>query len=309
MTELSINKLKKQLLELLKKDEEFRYAIAGLIGIEEVLRELRKLREDFNRRMEFLEREMLEHSKRFEAIERKMLEHDKRFEEMNKRFEVLERKLLEHDKRFEALERKLLEHDKRFEALERKLLEHDKRFEAIERKLLEHDKRFETIEKRLEEHSRILQEHSRRIEELTRAVMNQGRALEKLASSIQALGYRYGIFTEEAFRESMKYVLEDLLKEYKVDKWIYYDSNGIVFGYPSWIEVDVLIKDEIHVLVEYKASVDKGDVAEIYRIGKLYEEVKGIKPRLIIVSPAIRKRAKELAEKLGIEVRGVMVEV
>ena len=301
MTTPSMDELKKQLIELLKRDEEFRYAIAGLIGLGEVLAELRKLREDS--------------SKRFEAIERKLLEHDKRFEEMNKRFEAIEHKLLEHDKRFEemnkrfeAIERKLLEHDKRFEAIERKLLEHDKRFEAIERKLLEYDKRFEAIEKRLEEHSKILQEHSKRLEELTRAVLEQGRALEKLSSSIQAVGHRYGIFTEEAFKESMKYVIEDLLKEYKVEKWVHYDSEGLVFGYPSWIEVDVLIKDKVHILVEYKASVDRSDVAEIYRIGQLYEKVKGVKPKLLIVSPALRKRAKELAEKMGVEIRGVLAE-
>ena len=148
--------LKAKLLELLRRDEEFRYAVAGLIGLDAILNELKKLREDF--------------SKRFEIIERKLLEHDKRFEEMNKRFEVLERKLLEHDKRFEAIERKLLEHDKRFEAIEKKLLEHDKRFEAIERKLLEHDKRFEVIERKLLEHDKrfetiekILLDHTRRL--------------------------------------------------------------------------------------------------------------------------------------------------
>jgi len=135
---ISIVELKKRILELLKTDEEFRYAIAGLIGLKDVLDELRKLREDIRKLYE----KSLEHDKRFEVIEHKLLEHDKRFE-------AIERKLLEHDKRFEAIERKLLEHDKRFEAIERKLLEHDKRFEAIERKLLEHDKKFDNIINRL----------------------------------------------------------------------------------------------------------------------------------------------------------------
>ena len=48
--------LKSEILRLLKKDEEFRYAVAGLIGLEEILKrldrheaQLVKLREDMNR--------------------------------------------------------------------------------------------------------------------------------------------------------------------------------------------------------------------------------------------------------------------
>ena len=40
----------------------------------------------------------------------------------------------------------------------------------------------------------------------------------------------------------------------------------------------------------------------------LFERKEKIKPKLLIVSPSIRKRAKELAEKLGIETRGNIVE-
>ncbi len=295
---------KQRVLKALEEDAEFRYAVAGLIGLRDVLEELRSLREQFNKLYE----KSLEHDKRFEemvkrfeVLEKKLLEHDKRFEEMNKRFEAIERKLLEHDKRFEAIERKLLEHDKRFEAIERKLLEHDKRFEAIEKKLLEHDKRLEAIERRLLEHSKI-------INRLTESVRSLTEAVGKLASQITALGNRYGVYTEEAFRESMKYVIQDLLETCRVERWVYYDSEGVVYGAPSIIEVDVLIRDDQHVLVEYKASTDKSDILEIHRVGKLYEKVTGKKPKLLIVSPTIRKRARELAEKLGVEVKGVIVE-
>jgi len=95
--------LKKELLRLLETDEEFRLAVAGLIGLREILDELKRLREDFNK------------------LYQKSLEHDKRFEEINKRFEVIEHKLLEHDKRFEAIERKLLEHDKRLDELNKRV--------------------------------------------------------------------------------------------------------------------------------------------------------------------------------------------
>ncbi len=277
------DELKRELLRLLREDEEFRLAVAGLVGLREILEELRGLRA-----------KSLEHDKRFEALERKMIEHDKRFE-------AIERKLLEHDKRFEAIEKKLLEHDKRFEAIERKLLEHDKRFEAIEKKLLEHDEKFRAI---MEEIRRLWEE----VRELRKSQVRVEEAVRELASHITALGHRYGLFTEEALRESLKYLIEDLLREYRVNRWIYVDEEGFVFGYKSVIEVDVLIKDDEHILVEYKASVDRSDVAELYRIGRLYERATGVKPKLLIVSPALRKRARELAERLGVELRGVSIE-
>ena len=127
--------------------------------------------------------------------------------------------------------------------------------------------------------------------------------LEKLTSSVTALGYRYGLFTEEAFRETIKYLVSDLLRAYTVRRWTYYDSEGVVFGHPSVIDVDVLVRDNEHILIEYKALIDRGDVAELAREGMLYERVNKVKPKLLIVGPAIRRRALELARELGVEVR------
>jgi hypothetical protein len=64
------SQLKRKFLELLRKDEEFRYAVAGLLGLEEILKRLdrheeqlvklredmNKLREDMNRGFELIER-------------------------------------------------------------------------------------------------------------------------------------------------------------------------------------------------------------------------------------------------------------
>jgi hypothetical protein len=40
-------RLKWEFLELLKSDEEFRLAVAGLLGLDTILSELKRLREDF----------------------------------------------------------------------------------------------------------------------------------------------------------------------------------------------------------------------------------------------------------------------
>ncbi len=85
--------LKQRFFELLKSDEEFRLAVAGLLGLDTVINELRKLREDF---LLFVK----EQEKRWE-------ENNKRWEEAFKRFESIERKLEEHDKRFARIELEL----------------------------------------------------------------------------------------------------------------------------------------------------------------------------------------------------------
>ena len=157
------------------------------------------------------------------------------------------------------------------------------------------------IQKRIEEHSVILEKHG----ELISALTNE---IKVLRGNVNALGFRYGICTEETFRESIKYLIEDLLKKYKVSKWVKKDEKGVVYGYPSIIEIDVLVRDKEVILVEYKASADKADVAELYRIGRFYEETEGVKPKLLLISPTIRSRAKELADKLGVKLRGTVFE-
>ena len=47
----------------------------------------------------------------------------------------------------------------------------------------------------------------------------------------------------------------------------------------------------ISTLMEFKASIDRGDLLELYRIGQLYEKVTSKKPELLTHGiPAIRRR-------------------
>jgi hypothetical protein len=49
----------------------------------------------------------------------------------------------------------------------------------------------------------------------------------------------------------------------KVEKWRYYDERGEVMGYPSWVEVDIAVKDQVHILIEVKASAFSAEVAKL----------------------------------------------
>jgi len=201
---MELEELKSRMLKLLREDEEFRYAVAGLIGLDEILKrldsheaELVKLRKDVVE----LRREMVE-------LRRDMVELR---EDMVKGFELVNR-------------------------------------------------------------------------------------------HISALGARWGLMAEEAFREGLRGVLEKEMG-FKVEKWRTYDEAGKVFGYPSEVEVDVTIKDEKLILIEVSSHMKASDIYQFKRKANLYEEKTGRKPdRLIGVTPYIDEKAIEASKRLGIEV-------
>jgi hypothetical protein len=45
-----------------------------------------------------------------------------------------------------------------------------------------------------------------------------------------------------------------------------------------------------------------GDVYELSKVGKLYEKVTGVKPRLAIIGGFMDRGVKEMAERLGVEI-------
>jgi hypothetical protein len=231
-----------------------------------------------------------------EEIKEILIELRKQREENNKRFEELVNDLKAHreenNRRFEAIDKRFEEMDRRFEALVNELKAHReetaKRFEAVDKRFEEMDRRFEALVNELKGHK---EETAKRFEELTKE-MNKG--FELLRNAITALGARWGIFAEEAFREGMKGVLEEIgFSYYEIKKWEAFDEEGFVYGHPSMIEVDLVIRDQKHYLIEIKSSVSTGDVFEFKKIGEFYEKKTNIKPELIIISPYIKEEAKE----------------
>jgi len=96
---MSLSDIKSRILKLLKEDEEFRYAVAGLIGLSEILKEIR------------------EHDRRFNEILKVLKDHSARLEEHDRKFNRIEAKLLEHDKKFNEILARLEEHDKKFNSI------------------------------------------------------------------------------------------------------------------------------------------------------------------------------------------------
>jgi hypothetical protein len=119
---------------------------------------------------------------------------------------------------------------------------------------------------------------------------------------ISALGARWGLMAEEAFREGLKGLLEKELR-FKVEKWRTYDESGKVFGYPSEIEVDVTVRDEELILIEVSSHMKASDIFQFKRKAELYKEKTGRKPdKLVAVTPYVDEKALEASKQLGIGV-------
>jgi hypothetical protein len=97
--------IKKTLLELLKKDEDFRYEVMGLLGYKEIIDEIRQLRKDFNEFVKLSEERWKENEKRWEENNRRWEENNRRWEENNKRWEESNKRWEENNKKWEENQR------------------------------------------------------------------------------------------------------------------------------------------------------------------------------------------------------------
>ena len=199
--------LKKEFLRLLKEDEEFRHAVAGLIGYEELLEGQQEIRAEIK--------------KLWEEVKGLRLEQQEIRAEIKKLWEEV--KSLRED------------------------------FRSMNRKL-------------------------------------------------DALGARWGIMSESAFRETLRGVLEGEI-EAEVEKWSYWDDEGYVFGYPAVVDIDIVVKNGAVLVIEVTSHARASDIATLKRKVELYEKVTGRKVKEIIVSsPFVDDSAREAAAKLGVRI-------
>jgi len=139
-------------------------------------------------------------------------------------------------------------------------------------------------------------------EDMVRGFELVERRIELVERHISALGARWGLMAESAFRESLRGLLEREFG-FKVESWRAYDESGIVFGYPSEVEIDVTVSDGKLILIEVSSHVRASDVLQFRRKAELYERKTGRRPdRLLMVTPYIDEKALEAARQLGVEV-------
>jgi len=289
--------LKERILKLLREDLEFRYAVAGLVGLEEVLRRL----DESTKAIRSLQEQVAENTRAIRSLQeqvRSLQEEVSLFREQAlenaKALRALQEQVAEYSKAIRSLQEQVAEHTRAIRSLQEQVAEHSKAIRSLQEQVAENTRAIRSLQEQVAEHGKILERHSEAIRSLQEEMRDFGRILS-------AIGARWGVLAEEAFRRGMVGIVEKHFGG-RVQKWSCYDEEGEVYGHPSVVEADLLVTDREHVLVEIKSSASKADVYELWYIGRLYEKKTGIKPRLVVVSPFVDERAKEAARRLGVEI-------
>jgi hypothetical protein len=182
-----------------------------------------------------------------------------------------------------------------------KLLKEDEEFRYAVAGLLG----LEEILKRLDRHEeqlvKLREDMVKLREDMNRLREDMNKLREDMNRRISALGARWGLQTEEAFREGLKGILE---KEFgvRVERWVEKDKEGMVYDHPSDIELDV-VKDRKTILIEISSHVKASDIPIFRRKAEFYEKVTGIRAdRLVIVTPYADDKALDMAKEFGIEI-------
>jgi len=276
---------------------------------EEQTRQWREAKEESDRKWEEQNRKWEEQTRQWreakEESDRKWREakeeSDRKWEEEKRRWEELSK---ERKQAWEEQNRKWREakeeSDRKWEEQNRKWEEQTRQWREAKE---ESDRKWREAK---EESDRKWEEEKRRWEELSK---ERKRAWEKFDRSIGALGARWGIRSERAFRDALAGILEENfgVEVINVNE---FDDAGEVFGYPEQVELDIIIKNGVLILCELKSSIDKAGMYAFHRKARFYEKLHNRKAdKLIVISPMIDARALAVAQKLGIQTYGDSSEV
>ncbi|MCS7141310.1 MAG: DUF3782 domain-containing protein [Candidatus Nitrosocaldus sp.] len=258
---MQAKELKETLLHLLETDKEFRYAVAGLIGLDDIRSSLKRLEEAVALLAESQIR-----------IRDKLEEHDNKFNSILEEIKSLREDMQEGFRR----------HDEEIKSLreETNNLRRDMQ-EGFRR----HDEEFARVWKSIEDMRRDMQEGFRRLD-----------------TKISALGSRWGIETEQSVREALKGIVGKELG-YTIEEWNTHDYEGYVYGYPSNVQLDVVMSDGKVILLEVTSHVKRSDPFVLKRKAELYRMKVGREiSKIMFITPFIDDEARDACRVLGIEV-------
>lgn len=207
--------------------------------------------------------------------------------------DILER-IVGLEERFARLEERQQRLEEEFRRLYERQLRLEERFAGLEERQQKLEERFAKLEERFAE----LVERQQRLEE---RLAGLEKVISDLQRTLMSVAHRFGALSEEAFREALSGILEKFFGA-RAYRWVVYDEKGVVYGKPSQVEVDVVVRDNTHILIELKSRADTGDVLELTRIARLYEEREKVKPILAIVAGYATPQARKLAERLGVKI-------
>ena len=184
--------------------------------------------------------------------------------------------------------------------------EQNRKWEEFKEYTQEQNHKWDEQNHKWDEQNRKWDEAQQEFQRMHEAIM---AIAQKQDRSIGALGARWGIQSENTFRNALAAILEKSFNV-KVINVNEYDDEGTVFGRPDQVELDVIIKNGLLIICEMKSSVSKSDMYTFERKVRFYEKRHQRQAnRMLVISPMIDTRAQPVAQQLGIEVYTDSLEV
>lgn len=189
--------------------------------------------------------------------------------------------------------------DRLLEELKKDREEQSKKWEEQNRKWVEQNREWEEFNKKQDKKWEENQKEIRKLYDALEKYWKESN--RKLNTTVGALGARWGLRSESSFRNALKGILEDL--DLRVEHIDDYDEEGMVYGQPSSVEIDIIIKNGLLMICELKSSISKAEMFTFYKKTLFYEKKYQRRgDRLIVISPMVENKAREAAEELGIKV-------
>ncbi|RMF29414.1 MAG: DUF3782 domain-containing protein [Candidatus Nitrosothermus koennekii] len=272
---MQINDLKKNIIELLEKDKEFRYTIAGLIGYKELLDRIVKLDE-----------RLVKVEERLVKLEERVTKFEERITE---RIVKLEERVVKVEEMLASFEKRITD----------RIVKVEERFADVNERLVKLEERVVNVEERLVEDSKILQEH-------TNILKEHSKMLQEFKVGFGSIGRRAGKGLEKLILNIYKEQLEQLgIDPSKARRYEYIDYEGKYGLKGKRYEFDIVISNNHVDILEVKNHVDEDDIISFYeKVNAIREllikEFNNIN-RLIVVAVDIDEEALMKARDLDIK--------
>ncbi len=135
-----------------------------------------------------------------------------------------------------------------------------------------------------------------KVEQLAAAQQRTEQEIQRLGKTlsdqISALGSRWGIYNEGMFRSTMSGVLSAL------------DGVTVKEGYYGGRQVDIVIRNGEHILLEITSRMHAKDIDKLYQSADDYEAREGVRPKLMVatsyVSPKLMQTIMGLPRPIEI---------
>ena len=196
------------------------------------------------------------------------------------------------------------ENDRKWDVNQKQWEENNRKWEDTNRKLEENDRKWDVNQKQWEENNRKWEENQKNINEILASIkiveINHQKLYDLFTQTVGSLGARWGTRSEQSFRNALKGILEETTN-YKVENVMEDDREGVVFGWPAQVELDIVITNGKLFIIEIKSSMSGGDVATFVKKAKFYLEKHNKKANaLVVISPMMDEKANEFIKDRGI---------